>query len=634
MIKGRIKPHPDVVLLSAPYDFPPRQSLALSIFKACLTEKGMTAHTIYAMFRMAELLGIDAMSKLSGLPAMCMYEEYLFSGLIGIKREDNLEAYIEYLCVLNPSLNRERLRNLLQHGVEAASTLVEEVAHEIVVLSPAVLAVSSVFYQLNASLAIIKRVKELAPDIKTLMGGPNCMGKAGGTILRFFPYVDAVFFGEGDEVFPETVRALALDAPLPYGVLRREDIGKDGSFFKIYPYRITKDLDQIPIPDFSDFLYYLDRSPLELKNLYGIHAEKLILTEGSRGCWWGQKKPCTFCALNGEKNKYRIRSPRRIYDELVFQHEHFHAVYVEFTDNVLSMRTVRELMPLMENGNVRFRAFGEVKPNLKQDDILAMKRAGFEGLQAGLENLNDHLITLLGKGGSAAGNIYFLKICEYGGIFVLWNFLYHIPGEEAADYEMLLTLLPLLYHLRPPAGYGEILYERGSLYETCQEQFGLCLVPKKAYRYLYGDKEEVIKGFALYYDDTSAQEARIQRETAHLHRKLIQYIREWRQNYYNGEGCHLIMTDRKDYLLMSDTRPVRKMTLCFLKGIARELCLLCDIPRGMGEIVEMTGGLYTEDEIEKCLDYLTTNYYLIHVSGKYLTLAVRGEAWKLPENEI
>lgn len=625
MMNARLSPQPEVVLLSAPYDFPPRQSLALSIFKTSLTGEGIAVRIIYAMFRMAELLGVDVMAELSDLPAVCMCEEYLFSGLTGIRREDNLEDYIEYLCILNPSLNRDRLRNLLRHGVEAARTLVEETAREIAALSPAVLAVSSVFYQLNASLAIIKRVKELAPGIRTLMGGPNCMGKAGGTILRFFPYVDAVFFGEGDEVFPETVRALALDEPLPYGVLRREDMGKDGGFSGNYPYRITKDLDKIPLADFSDFQYYLERLPAELKILYGTNAEKLILAEGSRGCWWGQKKPCTFCALNGEKNRYRIRSPKRIYEELVFQYEQFQAVCVEFTDNVLSPRAIRELAPLLEKGDVRFRAFGEVKPDLTQNDILTLRRAGFEGLQTGLESLNDHLISLLGKGGSAVENIYFLKICESGGMIVFWNFLYHIPGEEAADYEMLISLLPLLYHLCPPTGYSEILYERGSMYEACQERFGLCLVPKKGYRFLYGEREEVINGFALYYDDAGAEEERMRNETAHLHRKLVQYIKEWRQNYCSKEGCHLVMTDREDYLLMSDTRPIRRMTLCFLRGIARELCLFCDIPRSLEEIAEAVGEAYAEDEIKKCLDYLTANCYMIHISEKYLTLAVRGK---------
>ena len=58
----------DVVLLSPPYDFPPRPSIALSIFRQCLNEAGMRSRVLYPMFRLSHLLGIlsdrltDAMS--------------------------------------------------------------------------------------------------------------------------------------------------------------------------------------------------------------------------------------------------------------------------------------------------------------------------------------------------------------------------------------------------------------------------------------------------------------------------------------------------------------------------------------------------------------------------------------------
>lgn len=76
----------------------------------------MAAHTIYVMFKMAELLGLEVMSDLSGLIPMCMYEEYLLSGLTGVKKEDNFEDYIGYLCISDPLLDQERLRSLLRHG--------------------------------------------------------------------------------------------------------------------------------------------------------------------------------------------------------------------------------------------------------------------------------------------------------------------------------------------------------------------------------------------------------------------------------------------------------------------------------------------------------------------------------------
>ncbi len=33
--------------------------------------------------------------------------------------------------------------------------------------------------------------------------------------------------------------------------------------------------------------------------------------ETSRGCWWGQKKHCTFCGLNPLGMNYRAKSPER-----------------------------------------------------------------------------------------------------------------------------------------------------------------------------------------------------------------------------------------------------------------------------------------------------------------------------------
>ena len=47
----------DVVLLSPPYDFPPRPSIALSLFRQCLNEAGMRAQVLYPMFRLSHMLG-------------------------------------------------------------------------------------------------------------------------------------------------------------------------------------------------------------------------------------------------------------------------------------------------------------------------------------------------------------------------------------------------------------------------------------------------------------------------------------------------------------------------------------------------------------------------------------------------
>ena len=618
----------EVVLLSPPYDFPPRPSIALSLFKSCLSKAGIQSKTLYTMFRMSELMGEDNIRALINMPPKAMCEEYIFSGLNGLENKLGLEDYITFVCSLR-DMDKQWLKGVLQEAISAARQIVEETAQEIVAISPRVLAVSSVFFQLNASIAIIKRVKELSPDIKTLIGGPNCMGEAGVTILRYFPAVDAVFFGEGDEVFAEAVRALEDDGPLPYGVLRREDISASGEGF-VPPFRLTQDMNKVPMADYSDFFVYLKRVPDDMKSLfrlgiYGPNLELMLLIEGSRGCWWGQKRPCSFCALNGVKNVYRKKDPERIFKELTELVEKYNTPYVEFTDNVLPTEAVKELLPLMESSPHKFVAFAEVKPIFNETEIFAFRRAGFIALQAGIETLNDHLLKLLNKGGSTVNNICFLKNIRHAGIKLYWNMLFRIPGEQIEDYEEMISLMPLLYHLPPPTGYTEIVYERRGAYIANQESYGIKAVPMAGYRYLYGDNEDIIDGLAMHYDDAGKEEQRMCAETRHLYDPLADIITEWSTLFRRKESCHLLMEPSGEHLVMTDTRPCRRMTICFLKGIAKKVCLLCNVPKAFDALfqeIREEGENCEKEELLDCLNYLIENRYLVHISGKYLTLAI------------
>ena len=626
MVKENIM---DVVLLSAPYDFPPRPSLALSLFQPLLEEAGFAVKIVYPMMRMCELMGEDVLRGFLQLTDITLHGEYLFSGLTGQKDYSDLDEYISLASFRIPDLDPDHYRYLITQGIRAAREIVEETAQEISLLSPKVLAASSLFAQQNASLAILKRVKELLPEVKTMMGGPNCAGMAGKILLKYYPQVDAVFFGEGDEVFGEAVKALIEDAPLPYGVVRKEE--RDS--LEMIPYRLTKDMDTMPIPQFDDFLpvlAQLSRASDGLRPIinqyYGKKCQMVILIEGSRGCWWGEKHPCTFCALNGEHNVYRTKSPGRIFKELMDQTEKYETLFVEFTDNVLSNDAIRELLPMMKAAGRHLVCMAEVKPNLKEEEIFALKAAGFRYVQSGLESLNGHLMRLMGKGNTVAGHIAFLKYCRRSGLIPLWNFLYRIPGEEQEDYEMLINLLPKLFHLPPPTGFSRILFERGSCYVSHPEQYGLELAPDRYYRYCFGENEEIIKAMALYYEDLGGDASFRLRKMKPWHDRLIAQIQEWKRVYSRKEGCHLVMTDRGDYLMIADTRPCRKTALSFLTGAARDICLSCNHGTAYARMERMLLETYAQEEITNAFSYLLKSGYVICPDGMALTLATLGDS--------
>ena len=155
----------DVVLLSPPYDFPPRPSIALSLFRQCLNDAGLRAQVLYPMFRLSHLLGMDACRKIDAFPYSSGLEEYLFAHMTDVENTCSDETFAAFLCREYPVSSFEEVLSLLKYAREKAHRLVEEFAREIAERHPGVLAVSSIFSQVNGALAVIKRVKEIAPGM-------------------------------------------------------------------------------------------------------------------------------------------------------------------------------------------------------------------------------------------------------------------------------------------------------------------------------------------------------------------------------------------------------------------------------------------------------------------------------------
>ena len=106
----------------------------------------------------------------------------------------------------------------------AAKETLDEAAGKIMSYEPEIVGLSSTFMQNNASIALMKRLKEINPSIVTMMGGANCMGTAGRASLKKFPCIDYICLGEADEFFADVCRKILngeKDFPLPYGLLRQ-----------------------------------------------------------------------------------------------------------------------------------------------------------------------------------------------------------------------------------------------------------------------------------------------------------------------------------------------------------------------------------------------------------------------------
>src|SRR5207253_3689489 len=107
----------------------------------------------------------------------------------------------------------------------AATKFTDGPARRVLATGARVVGCTSTFEQHVASLALLRRIRELDPEVVTMLGGANCETVMGQTTHRCFPWVDFVVSGEADGLISELCR-LALDgrrdadpSELPRGVL-------------------------------------------------------------------------------------------------------------------------------------------------------------------------------------------------------------------------------------------------------------------------------------------------------------------------------------------------------------------------------------------------------------------------------
>lgn len=152
----------------------------------------------------------------------------------------------------------------------------DDVASQILARQPDIVGLSCYVWNIKTLMAVSRRIKEVRPDLKIVLGGPE-VGPLATEILRKHPYVDMVVKGEGEVPFSEIVAAIGNGGDLRnvrgIAFRRAEEIYETGNA------PILKDLNQIPSP-------HLIR--------YGEHKGRRICLETQRGCVF----KCNFCFYN------------------------------------------------------------------------------------------------------------------------------------------------------------------------------------------------------------------------------------------------------------------------------------------------------------------------------------------------
>ena len=293
----------DVCLVTVPYHWVQRPSIALSLLCAGLKRDGISAEVVYSNFRFARSIGIDLYWFVGVYGQSDLMGDWIFSGKAFPEFEPDHDEYLRRTrralrSQCTPEMWELYLKgktfNDLFHDLRrSASDFIDETAEEILSKNPRIVGCSSTFQEHCASLALLRRIRELAPDVVTLMGGSNCEGTMGKVTHQSFHWIDYIVSGEADTLLPGLCRNMieqGRDIPietLPPGVWAPGHREMDST--EIKPgHALVNDMSIVPVPDYDDYIEALENAPyrdfIPARAGNGIRARLLV----------GRKAPLHF----------------------------------------------------------------------------------------------------------------------------------------------------------------------------------------------------------------------------------------------------------------------------------------------------------------------------------------------------
>lgn len=532
--------NPSVLLVSAPWTTLTEPNLGLCLLKAILEREGIHCRVLHQNLFLLEILQGNTYNQFSTLFAL---NDFLVSGTLDPALTNAQKRWLRLKVsqlMERRGLDMERFggseglfEELLRLRQELIPPWIEKWAQEIAASPARLIGFGCMFDQTIASLALARRVRELAPENLLVLGGYAVRPPTAQMILRSNPWIDAVCAGEGEITVVALARAAAgacelRDVP---GIAYR---GPDGEPVLSAPSPMV-DLNQNPTPDFDDFFSDLRRLSAEYE--IDITPRNLLL-ENSRGCWWGSKNHCTFCGIHDDDLRFRARDAGRVLDSLEEVTQRYGINFFRFSDYIMPLIYFETLLPELARRGAPFRLSTESKANLTEERFALIARAGVEELQPGIESFSTAVLRNMRKGVTAIQNVHTLLMGRRHAVRIYYNLLYGFPDDDPAEYERMLKLLPRLFHLDAPFTCAPVKITRYSPMQVRPEEFGLAKpVADPSYALVFSEDYLRRTGFVLddycyYFERPFENSIRLTRTFEEINR----VVNRWRGVQENRRG--------------------------------------------------------------------------------------------------
>ena len=267
------------------------------------------------------------------------------------------------------------------------------------------------------SMRLAEYIKSRDPQIKIVFGGPEVTSHSLSG-YQLFPadigrVVDHMITGEGEGGLLAILAGMVADKSMPFVVASQE----------------FDDLDCIPFPRYDEF-------PLSL-----YERKRALPFLSSRGCI----RTCTFCAELLLSERYRVRSPQNLIEEIQEAINVHDTVWFTFHDSLVNgnLDMLREFCELLctQHISIKWDAQAAIRDDMDESLLRLMKEAGCFNLFIGLESGSDEVLHSMNKRYNAFMAKSFFEKCHAAGMHFEISLIVGYPGEGEEEFRATMRFL-------------------------------------------------------------------------------------------------------------------------------------------------------------------------------------------------
>ncbi len=556
--------------------------------------------------------------KLSGVETTCFHPYLKVAATLGLATYDTISQSSwasEAVCasLLFPEIEeraaRTFIRALRRRGQKADGALFKRVQRTVkdeldsFVLGSLdeydLIGITASINQLMAAIYLARVIKGQWQEKRVILGGAGVSGPFGNWLERRFPEIDTIIKGEGELPLLRTVLAFQEEAHGSSTIAP-----EDGKGTAQLP-----DLNQLPLPDYSDCFKELDELPSSL------HFSPVIPVEASRGCWWGR---CNFCNLNLQWRGYRSKEPTEVVEEVLTLSKRYKVLDFAFMDNVLPRRECLEMFRRFAESGMDLHLFAEIRAVYSRKEIALMAAGGLREAQVGIEALSSSLLKRLGKGTRLMDNMATMRHLEEAGIKLGANLIVHFPGSTKTEAEETWAALDFAWPYQPLKtvpfwlGLGSPVFQR-------PREFGIKgLRPHRMYKGLFPSSllHDLKPLIWEYRGDLTRQKE--------LWLPIEEKVKRWRverDRLRKKHGKLLTYRDGGEFLAIRQVLPDGTVLHHKLPSLARSIYLSCLDPQPLQALLNKHQE-QPADRLIKWLNGMIERRLMFAHDGEVLSLAV------------